>query len=919
MGELTMFAHKRAYILSSIIIAVVAVTAVFQNCSEVHFETTDELLKAGIDGSLRQVSFSPKFAENRPDIDVTTILDNSNSMSQIQSNVKNAVSSTTTSLKGFSGSLKLYTTTQDLTHAARNRNTSYYFKIEDENGDLVPSTSFTSSDLTGYKAEVDNMGAPLYSSYEEWTSYINYSPFKVLSFEKSMSDSDFSKFQNDVFNEIQMVDTSGSTVEVGLCSLLRNIDSYKESSSFHTYIIATNEDDSSTVQNCIKEESKRWDRTPVSVDGGTTSCLDSDPACSFSYTVSYKAPKKFKYQYKYSYVESQKISYSLKSDSKLKSETRKVSYSTTKRYAKHKLKQNSWKIKYKRNVVIGDNDGIPIKQIQSFEQDQSGRGTNYGACSSGSTTYAACSGTDLTYFNNSIASLYTDEVAGSCEVICQNKTTSDLFDYYDASAIPTSTTVSYPSAITGATLTGYITGCQAWVATKKNYAALNITSEMFDSCSLGYDTLGTVSNDIYIGKSLGTCAASSASCSAAEKSAAITTSNYGSVDSSLISCNNNCSTADLNSNVDSSSVSNRISGAQLCSGKNIGDGDAEVKLTCNTAELNLAITKLNTSLSTNGLTGTTLTGTQVNCEYICKHKNTDFRDHGSESTINPWANESTGNLACTDTIFSSVTYSNLFGCRKYVYDGTQPATKTFVSTDGAICTGAYTLASIMAHPDAVSKVVDNGAASPMSSCLVSGGTKDAPDTIQYNWALTNKPPVSLIGEDGLTQTLANKLKEAHGNNYYIAAFINDPDQENELCKNVNLADFYGPSNSLQYEGLKFKELASALGSGKMKTFPACMPDYTQAMKFVFDLIVTSAKRSYKLELDEAAQEWVYRVKMLDSHGLVHNLSSDQFSWDKGLITFDESVDLDAAEMLYVDVVVPNPLSLVDQASEEDKK
>jgi hypothetical protein len=121
-----------------------------------------------------------------------------------------------------------------------------------------------------------------------------------------------------------------------------------------------------------------------------------------------------------------------------------------------------------------------------------------------------------------------------------------------------------------------------------------------------------------------------------------------------------------------------------------------------------------------------------------------------------------------------------------------------------------------------------------------------------------------------------------------------------------LEDYYGPSGSqLEYEGKKFKSLEKELGSKQMKTFPACMPDYKQAMKFVFDLIVTSAKKSYMLALNEDKKEWVYRVKILDKYGIIQTLKEEQFNWDKGLLNFDDSVDLSSVEMIYVDIVIPN--------------
>ncbi len=897
-----MFAQKRYIVSTVFIIAMFGVATTFQNCSDVHFETTDELLKAGIEGTLRQVSISPKFTEDRPNIDVTTILDDSNSMSFIQDNVKDALSTTTSVLKGFSGTFGLYTTTHEMDKLSRSRDLLNYYKIEDENGNLIPSLSFRASDLTGYKSEFDNMGNPLYSSYEEWTKHLNFSPYKNIAFSRSMTSAQFKQFQDEVSTEIQKVDTSGSPTEIGLCTLLRNLDSYKESSSFHTYIIATNEDDASTPENCLKEESKRWERAQSVQSGGSVSCNESDPNCQFPYTVSYKAPRKFKNQYKRSYVDGQTISYSLKTDSRLKTETRRLSYRTTKRFATHRLKQNKWTIRFKRNVVVGTNDGLPVYQEQTATTPHGGRSTSYGTCSSGTTSYNSCGGMDLTYFNNSIKSTYPDAINGTCEVICQNTTTSEIVDYIDNVDTPTSTTVTYPTTVTSANLAGYTVGCNSYVANKRNYSGLNVPNAAIENCELKHDNLKTVQNDLALNKSLGSCSASAESCSSSQKNSAISSLGWSGVESSLITCENRCSTSSLSGSKNSTSFSARLSGDQLCSGKSAGDSNADVKLSCNTAEMNNALSTIQSSLSSNGVS-TTLESSQINCEYTCKHRNSSHLDIGSEVTLDPWENQATQSLNCNEEPFNTVVNPNIFDCRKYFFDGSQPASKTFVSKDPNICGAGHTLASIMAHPDA-GAVIDHGSSMPFNNCSRGNGTKSGTDTIKYTWNMTGTTQKSLISEEGIIKTITDKLKEAHGNNFFLAAFINDPSKESTLCKGVNLEDYYGPSNSLEYEGKKFKDLEKALGSKKMKTFPACMPDYKEAMKFVFDLIVTSASRSYKLDLNEEAKEWVYRVKILDKHGLVHSLKEEDFQWDHGLITFSERVNLDNAEMIYIDLVTP---------------
>jgi len=911
-----MFSLKKFKVVAIIVVAAVGTLSLYQNCSDVNFETTDELLKAGIDGTLRSVSFSPKFTENRPNIDVTTILDNSNSMTKIQSNVKEALSSTTSVLKGFSGSFNLYTSTQEMSYSSRNKDELGYYKIQDENGELIPSLTFTANDLPGYKALLDDDLNPVHSTFEVWKKHLNYSPYKSLAFSKSMNDSEFKGFQNEVGTEIQKVDTSGSATEVTLCSLLRNLDANQDSNSFHTYIIATNEDDASSAETCLKEEGTRYNRQTQVNPGGQENCNPGDAGCNFPYTVTYRPFKRERSQYRTSSVEWQRIYFNLVGKGVV-TKNRTISYSTTRRFVTHRLRQNSYTFDFLRKVVAGSNDGIPFYNDNVPQSSPHlGRGTNYGACGTGSTSPVDCSGADLTYFNTQILALFPDLKPGTCKIKCVNTTTPEDKDYIDSIAIAVGSTVTYPE-VTSANLSGYSSGCHAYVAQRNGYTTSTVPNSAIDSCNTSNDGLASNTPSYQISKTYDTCSGFVTTCTDAEKSQAITQLGLSGITASLLSCSQSCSSADLASHLNS----NRVTAGNLCPTKSPGSSvSPDYTDSCTSAELTSVKTTLQNALTAQNITGVTLNDSDVSCGYSCRHQNSST-DHItiSSATVNldPWANPSnqTG-LDCNQPPFDAVVNNNKFSCRKVYDDQSTPANGTFISDNPDRCLSGVTLSTIRSYPEAAA-IQDYGTARPMISCTRGQGKRGAADTITYNWPAENPVSQSLVGGNGIVKSLKEKLALSHGKNYFVAAFINDPSKEEELCEGVNLEDYYGPAGSqLEYEGKKFKSLEKELGSKQMKTFPACMPDYKQAMKFIFDLIVTSAKKSYTLALSEEKKEWVYRVKILDKYGIVQTLKEEQYSWDKGLLNFDDSVDLNSVEMVYVDIVVPN-LPAVKTASQDD--
>ena len=102
---------SRSYGLA--IVSIFLLVSTFQNCSEINFENQSGELSRVLMGNaeLVKLSFDPDRSENRPKINVTAIVDNSDSMRPIQEKTGNALENVADKLVGFSGKARVYTTT----------------------------------------------------------------------------------------------------------------------------------------------------------------------------------------------------------------------------------------------------------------------------------------------------------------------------------------------------------------------------------------------------------------------------------------------------------------------------------------------------------------------------------------------------------------------------------------------------------------------------------------------------------------------------------------------------------------------------------------------------------------------------------------------------------------------------------------
>ena len=240
----------------------------YQNCSNVDFAANEDLaLKYGT-AEIVDTYISPKAWENRPKVNITAIIDNSNSMKPIQDKISQALSQAMDPLTDFSGNIELYTSTQEqnIDGADKISNIKYFLDSNNQRQEVRPS-------VRPYKLQYD-----LSTSY---TIGLN-STYEALQYNPE----NFNKMKAQLALSIQDVGTNGSSDEQSLCSLLRaaKAKSDENNGDFNSFLIVTNEDDNTLLEKCIDNE-EYYDTTKnVNRINNCASETDINNYASCSYT-----------------------------------------------------------------------------------------------------------------------------------------------------------------------------------------------------------------------------------------------------------------------------------------------------------------------------------------------------------------------------------------------------------------------------------------------------------------------------------------------------------------------------------------------------------------------------------------------------------------------------------------------------------
>ncbi|MFK8137569.1 MAG: hypothetical protein AB8E15_04330 [Bdellovibrionales bacterium] len=204
----------------------------FQNCGRTvtFLASEDTPLKLG-QAVLVDKVIDPKNWENRPEIHVTAVVDNSNSMSPIQQAMAEALGRSLDPLNEFSGEIQLFTTTQNLQ--------------KDK-----PSVELVYENAMGEIQLNEPTERPFKKIFRLPASFIENNSDSGLRF----SPENFSAAKQSFLNGISNLGTSGDAKEETICSLMRAVDAKKsDNSAFQALLVVTNEDDHSEILNCPKE------------------------------------------------------------------------------------------------------------------------------------------------------------------------------------------------------------------------------------------------------------------------------------------------------------------------------------------------------------------------------------------------------------------------------------------------------------------------------------------------------------------------------------------------------------------------------------------------------------------------------------------------------------------------------------------
>lgn len=827
--------HFRRIVLPTVLFTLsVGFFSIFQNCSAVDFETYDELAKAGIEGELRRVRLDPEQSEHRPNIDLVTILDNSYSMSIILEKTQKAFKNMTGKLKGFNGSVSIYTTTQkdadkpstESTRHVEYRDTSNsliqipYENHEEKVPDLTPYSIVDSTFLT--------------KPHTITRDYLN--------FRGDMNDEAFDNFTADFVDSIKDIGDNGADREEGLCVLMRAIESKRDKDSYPVYVVATNENDFTSLDSCLKDSRVNFTYAPDDIEADAN-CQPDDLHCKYTYKMQYNPRQKTKLKYKYRSV-SEKLEYEL-IDPEVK---RNITFKWDKYryYAYYQVKRKRLKVKYEpyiwRDGIKTGKGSLDTKEYASQE----------GVCST--TTEVACSQAEIDRLNGS---LDDGIVPGTCTQTC----IPSLSNVKDKRLKNWTVGVCSDE--------GLSKGRQNCSADHKNSISGSRDHSLYNSCEVEcYE--GTGDKTIAANDVPNRCPETpEPNCTVADEAQAA--SYYNSVNASDIkSCTVSCSERIVSGDIAEDTD------IDICSGV-ASDGSGSHSDTCSSGQRQKVATAL-------GLNVTDI----ATCDHVCNQSqvsgNKNLEDPttcevgtvtcADQAHIDLAATEAAGPVTSCDVQCSNKSPRN--ACRKTI------TTKDSCETDSAELNALANLCAVQ------------GETLRLNTCELESAVKKE-YTVKYVKSGSEpvmKSYVSGEEEEDVAKSVKDLLIDVHGENFFYTSFIYPPGDEN--CQ---------PPLAPLSAGERYKAVADLLPANNSATYPNCMNDYSPAMEVVFDQIVRTMIRTYSVEMD-LSKEWVWSVYVTFDSGQSRKLQKDEYSVRGKILTINEGVDLEGLTKIDVDVVVP---------------
>lgn len=345
---MTQFSIKKIAGILCTMASLFLVVVGFQNCAndDVGF-TFDEASQEAYDlASSRTVFIDPNSTDNRPKIHLTTIVDNSFSTKPIHTNLVAGFSNAIEKVRGFDVDASLYTTSHEKGSDKASSQEEDLVSFKGPGGNEIELPASEKDQIPSTADFVEKTVNRLVPSFFQGRQDISY----------RFKDGNFDTFKNLYTDGVQNLGTDGSDTEQGLCTLVKKIQQNKnfadpDNLSFHLYLIATNEDDFTSLANCPIETRQETKTTNVEK---TESCNAGDPDCEFNYSIDQNpvVTKNASISYQYEQANT-RISYQ---GTKIRE---RLTYSKV--VTDHEIKFQERQAKYKYEVVqTCRKDGVPI-------------------------------------------------------------------------------------------------------------------------------------------------------------------------------------------------------------------------------------------------------------------------------------------------------------------------------------------------------------------------------------------------------------------------------------------------------------------------------------------------------------------------------------------------------------------------------
>jgi hypothetical protein len=458
--------------IASLVPMLLALSFIFQNCSNVDFENTlpvEHVLRDercyGYD--CYDAKITPEETVEKPEIKVVMVVDNSYTMTQMQDKLAAGVKNLLAGLAGYKASFSIYSTTHQTGASLLGFQYNKQAVFDRQECKMtVGGVLQDSGCIAGPR--------PLGSMIEEMThiqlapSLIDPSIFKI---DENSQPEDITELSERLGDEIRKIGIHGSPEERGICTLVKTVFDESDSRPFKSqdqlgvFVVISDEDDESSAQNCLSQVNKKTDcseedlRTKTVTE--TIAC--STPDCRY-----------FPVQYSV----------------QLGSRSRILETKSFKRF--QNVRNITWKtttpqtynhgLNYKYNVV---EDGVVVSLDGSATIENS-----FDSCSS------QCSSAHLNHINSQILPLKGTLVAGTCAVSSCTANAAPPMQTRTknhSTAVSCSTTLDEPTCMNSLSSNeknGYVPGsCQITsctkgaVSTSNAYANTEVAACTPTSCS----------------------------------------------------------------------------------------------------------------------------------------------------------------------------------------------------------------------------------------------------------------------------------------------------------------------------------------------------------------------------------------------------------------------------------------------------